>query len=187
MNLRTPSMKAVFPVFSSGEGPNATSLAFWVKFSAANRPVFRANTRHYQHMALSHNLFPDLRRRTGGQVDVVGLQNATQVGLVRGPAPKALQGGLFVPECLEEGVGKLHRVEGALGKGSDGFFDLDRVYSVGALSEAFSHGKVRCLVRPGRGVLRALNEAERAYPPRSWQCHLARSPAWPQPVRLHLR
>jgi hypothetical protein len=78
----------------------------------------------------------DLARVAGGDVDVVGLEDTAQVGLVRNARAQALQCGFLVPEGLEELERKLLPVEELLGEFGYGLFDLDSV-----------HGEISVLVR----------------------------------------
>jgi predicted XRE-type DNA-binding protein len=61
-------------------------------------------------------------------VDVAGLENAAEVGLVRRPGAQALDRRLLVAEGFKEGVGELCGVKGLLRKVGDGLFDLNGVH-----------------------------------------------------------
>ena len=61
-------------------------------------------------------------------VDVVDLQDATDVGLVRRPAAQLLQRSVLVAERGQEGIGGLGRVERLVSKMRYGFFNLDGVH-----------------------------------------------------------
>ena len=66
---------------------------------------------------------PDFAGLAGGDVDVVRLEDAAQIGLV----------GLALAQTLERGLlilGELLGVEGQLRQRRDGFFDFDRVHSL---------------------------------------------------------
>ena len=63
-----------------------------------------------------------------GDVDVVGLKNAAEVGLVRLALAEALEGRLLVAEGFEEREGELLRVERPLGQLRYRLFDLDSVH-----------------------------------------------------------
>jgi hypothetical protein len=65
-------------------------------------------------------------------MDVVGLKDAAQVGLVRLALAQTLEGGLFVAEGLEEGEGELSRVERMFGESRDRFLDLNSVHAMDA-------------------------------------------------------
>ena len=58
----------------------------------------------------------DVARRTGFQVDVAGLQDAANVGLVGRSIAQALYGGVLVAEGQKKGIGELGRVKRLLGK-----------------------------------------------------------------------
>jgi hypothetical protein len=53
-----------------------------------------------------------LARGAGGDVDVVGLQYAAKVGLVRYTGAQALESGVLIPKCFKELEGKLLPVKG---------------------------------------------------------------------------
>ena len=76
------------------------------------------------------SVLADLARRSNRDVDVVGLQNAAQVGFVRGAGPEPLDRRLLVPERPQERVRELAGVERLLGQRGYGFFDLDGVHSI---------------------------------------------------------
>ena len=69
----------------------------------------------------------DLPCLAGQDVDVVGLENAAEVGLVRRPGAKALDRRRLVAEGFKEGIGEVRSVEGLLRKVGDGLLDLNRV------------------------------------------------------------
>ena len=64
-----------------------------------------------------------------GDVDVVGLQDAAQVGLVGRAGAQPLDRGFLVAEGLQEGERELAAVERQLGKRRYGFLDLDGVHT----------------------------------------------------------
>ena len=68
----------------------------------------------------------------GQDVDVVGLKDAAQVGLVRCTGTQTLEGRFLVAKGFKEGIGELCGVEGLLRKVSDGLFDLDGVQRFGS-------------------------------------------------------
>jgi hypothetical protein len=61
-------------------------------------------------------------------VDVVGLKDAADVGLVRLALAQALNRRFLVPECFQEQIGELLGVERLLGERGYGLFNLDRVH-----------------------------------------------------------
>ena len=63
----------------------------------------------------------------GQDVDVVGLENAAEVGLVRRPRAKALDRRLLVAEGFKEGIREARGVERLLRKVGNGLFDLNGV------------------------------------------------------------
>lgn len=71
----------------------------------------------------------DLAGGSDGDMDIVGLKDATQVGLVRLALAQALDRRLLVAEGLKEGEGELRAVERLLGERRDGFFDLYGVHT----------------------------------------------------------
>ena len=75
----------------------------------------------------------DLARSGDGDVDIVRLQDAAEVGLVRLALAQALERRLLVPEGLQEGEGKFLRVERLLGEGGYSLFDFDGVHGPGIL------------------------------------------------------
>ncbi|XRP74414.1 hypothetical protein HF292_007165 [Acidithiobacillus ferruginosus] len=64
----------------------------------------------------------------GKNVDVTGLENTVEVGLVRRTGAKALEGRRLVAEGFQEGVGELCGVKGLLRKICDGLFDFYGVH-----------------------------------------------------------
>ena len=60
-------------------------------------------------------------------VDVVGLENAAKVGLVRRARAQALDRRLLVAEGFKEGIGEVRGVKGLLRKVGNGLFDLNGV------------------------------------------------------------
>ncbi len=74
----------------------------------------------------------DLARRADGDVDVVGLKDAAQVGLVRCARAQPLDRRLLVAEGFKEGERKLCRVERLLSESRDGLFDLNGVHVLDA-------------------------------------------------------
>ena len=64
-----------------------------------------------------------------GDVDVVGLKDAAEVGLVRCACAQALDRRLLVAEGFQEGKRKLQPLERLLRQVGDGLFDLDGVQS----------------------------------------------------------
>jgi hypothetical protein len=75
-------------------------------------------------LALSAQRLRDLSCVAGQDVDVAGLENAAEVGLVRRPRAQALDGRLLVAKGFKEGIGELCGVKGLLRKVGDGLFDL---------------------------------------------------------------
>ncbi len=71
----------------------------------------------------------DLAGRCDGDVDVVGLKDAAEVGLVRLALAQALDRRLLVAEGFEEREGELGRVERLLRQRRNGLFNFDRVHS----------------------------------------------------------
>ena len=70
----------------------------------------------------------DLARRADGDVDVVGLKNAAQVGLVRGARAQPLDRRLLVAEGFKEGdTGNSPASNGCSAKCGNGFFDFNGV------------------------------------------------------------
>ena len=67
-----------------------------------------------------------------GDMDVVGLEDAAQVGLVRLALAQPLDRRLLVAEGFEEGERELGRVERLLGQSRNGFLDLNGVHAMGA-------------------------------------------------------
>ena len=72
----------------------------------------------------------NLPGRTGGDMDVVGLQHAAKVGFVRHPAAQAFQRGVLVPKGFQEGIRKRIRVKITIREFRDGLFDFDCVHVV---------------------------------------------------------
>lgn len=70
----------------------------------------------------------DLARVAGEDVDVVCLEYAAEVGFVGCARTQAFDGGGFVAEGFEEGVGEGCRVKGVFCKVGDGLFDLNGVH-----------------------------------------------------------
>jgi len=71
----------------------------------------------------------DLARCGDEDVDVPGLEDAAQIGLVRLAFAEPLEGCLLVPEGLQEGERKPFGVKRLLGELGDGLFDLDGVHA----------------------------------------------------------
>jgi hypothetical protein len=71
----------------------------------------------------------DLARRANGDMDVVGLKDATQVGPVRLALAQPLERRFLVPEGLQEGEGKLASVERPLRERRYGLFNLYGVHT----------------------------------------------------------
>ena len=87
----------------------------------------------------------DLSCLAGQDVDVVGLENAAEVGLVRRPGAKALDRRLLITEGFKEGIGEGSGVKGLLRKVCDGLLDLNGVqifvlYSVDAKGASHLNG-----------------------------------------------
>ncbi len=61
-------------------------------------------------------------------MDVVGLKDAAQVGLVRCARAQPLDGRLLVAEGFEEGERKLLSIKGLLSQRGNRFFDLNGVH-----------------------------------------------------------
>ena len=61
-------------------------------------------------------------------MDVVGLKDAAEVGLVRLALAQALERRFLVPEGLQEGERKFLGIERLLGQRGNGLFDLDGVH-----------------------------------------------------------
>jgi hypothetical protein len=61
-------------------------------------------------------------------MDVVGLEDTTQVGLVRLALAQAFDCRLLVAESLKEGEWKLGRIERLLSESRNSFLDLNRVH-----------------------------------------------------------
>ena len=74
------------------------------------------------------SVWSTVARRADGDVDVVGLKDAAEIGLVRRAAAQALERGVLVPEGFEEANGKFLPVEGLLGQFGNGLFDLNGVH-----------------------------------------------------------
>src|SRR5262249_25852974 len=72
----------------------------------------------------------DLALATAGNVDVVGLKNAAQVGLIRCASAKPFDRRVLIPEGLKESEGEFDRVEWLLGESRDSFFDLNGVHMI---------------------------------------------------------
>lgn len=72
--------------------------------------------------------FRDLAGGGDGNMDVVRLKDAAQVGLVRLAFAQAPEGRFLVPEGLQEGEGELSRIERLFGQGGYGLFDFDGVH-----------------------------------------------------------
>ncbi len=75
-----------------------------------------------------------LRHLAGGgdrDMDVVGLKDAAEVGLVRLALAQALEGGFLVAEGLQEEIRKLRGVEWPLGERGNGLLDFDGVHASG--------------------------------------------------------
>ena len=90
-------------------------------------------------------------------MDVVGLQDATDVGLVRRAGTQPLDGRVLVAEGHEEGIGELGRVEGLLGKFGNGLFDFNGVH-------AAVQGLIRSISQPSKsGALRVATVAPRVW------------------------
>ena len=66
----------------------------------------------------------------GGDVDVVGLQHAAQVGFIGSPAAQPLERGFLIAEGFQEGEGEFSAVEGLFRQGGDGFLYLNSVHKV---------------------------------------------------------
>ena len=79
----------------------------------------------------------DLPGSAGQDVDVVGLEDAAEVGLVRRPGAKALDRRLLVAKGFKEDVGELCGVEGLLRKVGDGLFNFYCVHVASCLREFF--------------------------------------------------
>jgi hypothetical protein len=62
-------------------------------------------------------------------MDVAGLKDAAQIGLIGLALTEALEGGFLVAEGLEEGERELGGVERLLGQRRNCLFDLDCVHS----------------------------------------------------------
>ena len=62
-------------------------------------------------------------------MDVVRLEHAAEIGLIRFALAEALEGRFLVPEGLKKGEREFGRVEGLLGERGDGLFDLNGVYA----------------------------------------------------------
>ncbi len=71
----------------------------------------------------------------GQDVDVAGLENTAEVGLVRRPRTQALDGRRLVAKGLKEGIGELCGVKGLLRKVCDGLFDLYCVHEASRLCD----------------------------------------------------
>ncbi|MDG1431914.1 MAG: hypothetical protein P8Q23_10120 [Paracoccaceae bacterium] len=69
----------------------------------------------------------DIALVTDGNVDVVGLKNASKIGLVGSPGAQPFERRGLVPECFEENIRELLRVERLLRKCGNGFFNFDGV------------------------------------------------------------
>lgn len=109
----------------------------------------------------------DFARDAGRKVDVVGLQDAADVGLVRCAGAQALDCRLLVSEGHEEGIGELCRIKGLLGEFGNGLFNLNGVHAV-------VQGLIRSISQPSKsGVLRVATEA-----PRVWAIEAIWQSAW---------
>ncbi len=71
----------------------------------------------------------DVARFAGFQVDVVGLQDAAEVGLVRRAGAQALDRRVLVSEGHEEGIGELCRVKRLLSQFGNSLFDFNGVHA----------------------------------------------------------
>jgi len=76
----------------------------------------------------------DIARRAGREVDVVGLQDAADIGLVRCAGAQPLDRRVLVAEGHEEGIGEFGRIKGLLGKFGHGLFDFNGVQGSTLLS-----------------------------------------------------
>ena len=83
-------------------------------------------------------------------MDIVGLENPADVGLVHGPRTKAGQGDLFVAEGLKKGVRKLLRVKRLACQIRYGLFDFYGVH--GIIPFQGRHQTVTQLGRPCNGL-----------------------------------
>jgi hypothetical protein len=61
-------------------------------------------------------------------MNMIRLQNATKVGLVRCARPQFPDRGFLVPEGLQKRERKLSRIERLIGKCRDSFFDLNGIH-----------------------------------------------------------
>ena len=68
------------------------------------------------------SVFVTCLRVAGGDVDVVGLENAAKVRLVRGPRAQPLDRRLLVAEGFEEGIREIRRVKRLIRQLRNGFF-----------------------------------------------------------------
>lgn len=66
-------------------------------------------------------------RVTDGNVDVVGLKNASKIGLVGSPGAKPFERRGFVAERFEESIRELLSIKRLLSKCGNGFFNFDGV------------------------------------------------------------
>jgi len=71
----------------------------------------------------------DLAGGCDGDVDVVGLKDTAEVGLVGLALAEPLEGRFLVPEGLQEGEGKFPSVERPLGEDGYGLLDLNSVHA----------------------------------------------------------
>ena len=99
----------------------------------------------------------DIARRTGRKVDVVGLQDAAEVGLVRRAGAQPLDGRVLVAEGYEEGIWELGSIKGLLGEFGNSLFDFNGVH-------AAVQGLIRSISQPSKsGVLRVATVAPQAW------------------------
>jgi hypothetical protein len=78
--------------------------------------------------AQSRNCGGGLAWRAGGNVDVVGLKDAAQIGLVRHTGAQAFERGFLVPESLKELEGELLPLKGFFGQFGNGLFNFNGVH-----------------------------------------------------------
>ncbi|MCA0045328.1 hypothetical protein LA304_17630 [Celeribacter sp. ASW11-22] len=62
-------------------------------------------------------------------MDIVGLEDAAEIGFVRRTRSQALERGFLIPEGEKEVIGKLIRIEGLLCKGGNCLFDFNSVHA----------------------------------------------------------
>ena len=97
----------------------------------------------------------DVALGAGHKMDVVGLQDATNVGLARRAGAQPLDRRLLVPEGHEESIGVIGRVERLLGEFGKGLFDFNGVH-------AAVQGLISRISQPSKsGVLRVATVAPR--------------------------